>query len=179
MNVKTGLKLASALCLIGSLVVLTTASPASAATISDGKDAPSRAGDIKSVKIDVDSRKGTLIADVTFYKLPDSFMYVNVMVGRSQYGGYCSIYSGGGMWASFDPYDSSRADALKGSIQSSSAKRTGSTSVRYTVTSKTLQKGSANCMRVETAFMRDYPRWDSDCSCFTRVVDWDEVEGDL
>ena len=149
---------------------------AHAADVSDGKDAPSRAGDIKDVSVSVQASKGKAVARVSFYKNPDAFMYLNFMLGRDSYG-MCFAMSSGGVWASFDPYDSGDADKMKGSIQATSVRQLGPTTWEYSITSKTIQKSTSNCFRIETAFMRDYERWDSDCECFTRVVDWDEVEG--
>jgi len=169
---------------IGSLVAATAlgvagASGALAVTANDGKDAPTRDGDIRTVDVRLDTRAGKATVVVDFYRNPDSFMYVNVMLGRSSYGS-CFVSSGGGtVWASFDPYDSSNADEMYGSIQSTRVTQLGSTKWKYEVSSKTLKKGRVDCFRIETAFMRDYERWDSDCECFTRVVDWDEAVGRL
>jgi len=169
---------------IGSLVAATAvgvmgASGALGAKANDGKDAPTRDGDIRTVDVRLDTKAGKATVVVDFYRNPDSFMYVNVMLGRTSYGS-CFVASGGGtVWASFDPYDSSDADKMYGSIQSTRVTQLGSTKWKYEVSSKTLKKGRVDCFRIETAFMRDYERWDSDCECFTRVVDWDEAIGRL
>ncbi len=153
--------------------------PRGKVVINDGRDAPSKDGDIQKVTLGMARELGRATIDVQFFKRPSSFFYVDFKFGRSSYG-MCSVWSGGQpMWASFDPFASGRASSLRGKIESKSVQQLNSTTWRYVITSPQLRSGGQDCLSVETGFFRDYERWDSDCSCFTRIVDWDEAIGRL